>query len=1082
MASDTWSPVGGASFGGSAPLTLELASAGGAVDSNVAIEWDFDNDGDFDEAVEDITSYVRGAQTLIGRDYPSNLTGRSSPGKLRLTLRNDDDRFSYFNSASPLATDPFSLKTGRKIRVRATDAETGAATISYVGIGTANAGDNVSTTLELPAGLAPWDLMIAFATIRNSGTGTVNTPEGWANMLTSGNCTVLAKYYEEGDTTTTVSFTGGAGGATTTVQCFAFRGCHRQLTRAFVASTSQLNGSATNIALPGLVAAATAWMPDPDVVATVICAWRQDDATSIAQLSGQFFTEISDTPSTLGSDAHTGIQYRLGNFSNAKTFTGTNLTVTTGGGAAISRGLVFQLAPAVAFDDPVLLASDSFNQANGLALSTDDLGNTWTSRSGSIYRTLNGRARVSEGFDAVYATRTITTVSTGTTDHYVQAQLSYPVQEGELGVVARWADSSNYIRAYLSVPTPSIVVEEVVAGVATQLGEFFIESWEGMHLGLLVENSRCAILIGGAPLYWTATEGGQWLTLTAPPVGTHAGLYSRWETHSDIQPQFDEFRVWDSVAQAIPGRLWTGHVRSVKTSVMAGALKVVEVEAEGVLGGGASVEVPSPRITRQVGESYFDNSSVPAGCIVGDIMARAGLQEPPFPVETYPVSFIGPVSMKDGKALDLARQVEVTERGFLKELPEGGVTYEDRMWRSDASSLAWWTDTPGSGQYVFEEIEPLDHEGRIVNRAVAQVAPTCPTVVDVSNQSDDDTELDVQITVPEVSPGDLVLVFIACSAIQSERQWLEPPGWTKHRDAGDEVGMRIFSLISDGTESGSQIYFLKTETPGSFIAHIYVIRDWYGTDDGIKLGRVSSGAFGGTNPYPVSPGWNRAPALYLVFQCAIGATTGILWDDLGTPPPVGYNYGSLEGLVVVTASPALETGVESIYKRDVTDTEDPRAWDGVFDDYLVLETVTVAIRGNNGPLEKPTIEDSKATVKDGQLVALDDLASQADHRFIRTNPDLPALFYTEADARDWCEAVLAEFADDRPVITISFTASKNAAMRAQAMERRTSDRITVTATGNAGLGIEGDFYIESIHNQWSHGLKLWRVTWELSPA
>jgi hypothetical protein len=1083
MASGTWSPVGGADVGGTSPILFSSAASTAAVSSNIAIEWDFDNDGDFDQSVEDITSYVLAAQSMVGRDYPSNLTGRSAPGKLKLTLNNDDDRFSYFNTSSPLATDPFSLKTGRKIRVRATDASTGVASISYVGIGAFSSGDNVSLVPALPTGLADGDLMIIFATIRNSGTGTVDTPSGWANMLTSGNCTVLARYYETGDVAPTVSFTGGVAGATTTARCFAFRGCHPQLTRAFVNTASQLNAtSATTIALPGMVATAKSWMVDPDAVTTVILGWRQDDATSIATLSGQFMTEISDSPATAGSDAHTEIQYRLGAFSGAKTFTATNFSIT-GGVTAISRGLGFQLAPAVAYADPVLLASDSFNRADGVPLVTDDLGNAWTNRATSPYYISNQRAKLDDGPSAVRTSvYQMSTVDTGTTDHYVQAQLSYPVQDGGLGLVARFADTSNYVRAYLDVPIPSIIVEERKAGVTTTLGEFFVESWEGMTLGLRVENQRVAVYLGGAPLHWDIGDGGEWLTLTNTITGTHAGLISYWAAHSDIPPQFDDFRVWDRVASAIPGRIWTGRVKSLKTGVKAGVLKTVEVECEGYLGGGASQPVPAPRITRDVGESYFVNSSVPSGCIVGDIMARAGLQEPPFPTTTYPVSFIGPVALKDGKALDLARQVELTERGFLKEVPEGGVTYEDRMVRTEKASLAWFTDTPGRGQYTFEECEPLDHEGRIINRAMAQVAAGSPTVVDVANQGDDDVSLDVLFVIPEVLPGDLVLVFVACSAVQSERQWFEPPGWKKLRDVGDDVGMRIFSLIADGSESGTSVYFLKTETQGTFIAHSYVIRDWYGTEDGIKLGRVSSGAIGGTNPYPVSPGWNRAPALYIVFQCAIGANTGILWDDLGTPPPVGYNYGSLEGLVFVTSPASLETGVESIYKRDVTDTEDPRAWDGVFTDYLVLETVAVAVRGYNGPLEKPTIDDSKATVGDGQIVVVEDFDSQQDHGFIRTNPDLPSLFYTAADARDWCDDVLEEFSDDRPVIALSFTASKNAALRGQAIDRRLSDKITVTATGNSGLGFEGDFFIENIHHAWSHGLKLWVTTWELSPA
>lgn len=1075
MASGTSSPVGGVDLGGSAPLSVSMAAATTAVASDVTLEWDFDNDGDFDEAEEDITPYVLSAQTSQGRDYPSNLFGRSSPGEMRLTLNNDDDRFSYFNSSSPLNTDPFSLKTGRRVRLRAGVTDTGAATISYVGIGASSAGSNVSVVPALPTGLAVGDLMLVFATIRNSGTGTVSTPWKWANVLTSGNVTLLAKYYEAGDTAPTVAFSGGVANATTTAQCMAFRGVHPQLTRAIVASTSQLNATSVNVAIPALTATAKAWMPDPDVVATVVGFWRQDDATSAATLSTM--TEISDSASSLGDDAHTGVQYRLGGTAGSAIWGSTTVTMT-GSLTAISRALVVQLAPAVATDDPVLLASDSFNGADGVPLATDDLGNAWTFRAGAVYRTANGRARVSDGADAVYGTYHVSTVQTNTTDHYVQAQLSYPVQVGGVGVVARYVDSSNMVRAYLQPSTSSIVVEERKAGVTTEIGEWFTEFWEGMTIGLEVINQKCALYIGGAPMYW---DVGRYLTLSNTITGTNAGLISYWYGYSDLPPQVDNFRVWDRTATTIPGRIWTGTVQSVKTSVAAGALKVVDVTCKADLIAATSQDVPAPRITRSTND-YSPSQSVPAGAVVGDIMARCGLQSPPHPVVTESTSRLGPVSMKDGKALDLARQVELTDRGFLMELPEGGVTYEASTTRASASSLAWFTDTPGSGQYGFETIEPHDHEGRIVNRAVAQVAPTCPTVVDVSNDADDDpASLDVILTVPEVIPGDLVLVFISCSAVQADRQWYEPPGWTKHRDVGDDGGIRIYSLIADGTESATAVTFLKTETQGTSIIHTYVIRDWYGTDDGIKVGRVSSGAIGGTNAYPVSPGWNRAPALYINFQGVIGSASGILWDDFGSPPPKGYNYNNLEGLTY-TGTAVYQTGVESIYKLDVTDTENPGPWEGVFTDYLLLESVVVAIRGYNGPLVKPTIEDSKATVKDGLVVTVEDVASQLDHGFIRSNQDVPALFYTEADAEDWCDSVLAEYADDRPVITISFTATKNAGLRTQAIERRLSDKITVTASGNAGLGIEGEFHIEHISHEFDHGTTSWRTVWELSPA
>jgi hypothetical protein len=1091
-----YSPYGGALLTGSAPVAFTSGTTGGQVDSNLTIEWDFDHDGDFDQSVENITSDVLAAQVAYGRDFPSSLTGRSGPGQLKLTLRNEDDRYSYFNAASPLNASPFSLRTGRKIRVRANDAVTGAASISYVGIGTAQNGSNTSLVPGLPTGLLSAttstdgnaDLMVIVASIRNSGTGTVVAPNGWTKMVETGNVAVLARFYHDGDTAPTVTFSGGVANATTLAQCFAFRGTHQTLSRAFVNSTSQLNASAQNIAVPGLVASATSWMTDPDTVATVVIGWKQDDWTSVAQLSGQFLTEISDTPTTTGDDAGLEIQYRLGGFSGAKTFSATSLVVT-GGASAISRAVVFQLAPAVARTEPVLLAWDNFERATGNFLGSADVGGTWTARSGGGFGIRNtgwagGQATARTGYAAQYNTAIISTVDTGRTDHYVQVLMSIRVQDGDVGLVFRYVDSNNYARMYYNNSDRGITVQEVKAGVvSTILTAWQIESWDGMTLGVGVENQDVTVYVGGQPL---ETEVPVQLTNTI--TGTHAGLYAKWQSHSDTPPLMTDFRVWDQVAKARDGIIWTGWVRSVKPSVTAGPMKLVEVEAAGPLAGMAGVEVAAPRIVREVGETEGDNHSVPAGCIVGDLISRAGLLNPPYPLPTYPTSHIGNVSFKDGKALELARMIELAERGpngsgWLKETPEGYITFEDREYRATLPGTGWWSDASGTGQFHYEAIEPLDHEGQIVNRAIAQAAPQCPTVVDVSNQSDDDAStLDVSIIVPNVSTGQLVLVFIACSSVQDSRQWLNPPGWTSHRDVGDDIGIRIYSLVADGSESGTQVYFLKTEQQGTFIAHIYVIDHWFGTDDGIKVGRVSSGAVYGQNAYPVSPGWNRAPALYIVFQGAIGANSGILWGDLAAPPPLGYDYNSLEGLVVVTSPVSFETGVESIYKTDITDTEDPGPWLGVFTDYVLLETVCVAIRGYNGPLSKPSLEDSKAVGGEGIIFQIDDADSQSEHAFIRSNPDIPTLLYADYDARVWDECVIAQFSDDRPIVTISFTASKNALLRSQAIRRRTSDKVTISASGRSGLGISGEFHIEHVHHAWSNGTKQWVTTWECSPV
>lgn len=219
--------------------------------------------------------------------------------------------------------------------VRTTDA----GPISYVGIGALAAGNNTFLAPDFPTGLQDGDLLIAVAAIRNSGTGTCDLPGDWTTLSNFGNLHAFAWHYNaaQGDTSVPMFFTGGVANATTLGQVMAFRGCSPNVDTMLQSSATQLNGSAQNIAVPGLVAG-------HDDVTLIVIGWKQDDWTSVAQLSGQFFTEISDSPSVLGDDAGLEIQYRLGGFTNAKTLTATSLTVT-GGAAAISRAMVLALQP-----------------------------------------------------------------------------------------------------------------------------------------------------------------------------------------------------------------------------------------------------------------------------------------------------------------------------------------------------------------------------------------------------------------------------------------------------------------------------------------------------------------------------------------------------------------------------------------------------------------------------------------------------------------------------------------------------------------------------------------------------------------
>lgn len=222
--------------------------------------------------------------------------------------------------AVPVDDYEYPLEVG-PVTYRVSGVETGA--ITYVGVGAAAAGNNASVTPAFPAALVVGDLLVTLASIRNSGTGTVNTPTGWTVMATSGNVTLLGRRYVSGDVAPLVTFAGGAANADTFAQTAAFR----RAELAPLTSAVQLNGSAQNVAYPAITVSVAGCV-------VLLASWKQDDWTSVAPVAG--FAEIGEVSATTGSDAGQVWDYVIQTVA-ANIAAGS--FVVTGGAAAISRGL-----------------------------------------------------------------------------------------------------------------------------------------------------------------------------------------------------------------------------------------------------------------------------------------------------------------------------------------------------------------------------------------------------------------------------------------------------------------------------------------------------------------------------------------------------------------------------------------------------------------------------------------------------------------------------------------------------------------------------------------------------------------------
>jgi hypothetical protein len=320
-------------------------------------------------------------------------------------------------------------------------------TVTYVGAGAAVTGNNASLIPPLPSGLVSGDLMMIAASIRNSGTGTVNAPIGWTKMLESGNVCILGRFYVSGDTAPTVTFAGGVANADTIARMVAFRGvASDQLVP--ISSRVQLNGSAQNIDL-GFI--------ESDIGSGgLMVAWKQDDATAYTTPSP--FTAIGLTSTTTGDDASMALyQYvQAAGISFGDVDPG-SITVT-GGAAAISRFLHVDLkhGPDVTVTEQDVYPPRVLISVTGLTLG-DDV---------TIYRSVGGQRTMVRGASAT----SVADPSFVRTD----AELPFGVPVSYVVVVRSLAEYTTAPVTY-TLPGGKAVASDAVTGLAA---EITIKAWD----------------------------------------------------------------------------------------------------------------------------------------------------------------------------------------------------------------------------------------------------------------------------------------------------------------------------------------------------------------------------------------------------------------------------------------------------------------------------------------------------------------------------------------------------------------------------------------------------------------------------
>jgi hypothetical protein len=206
---------------------------------------------------------------------------------------------------------------------------------TFVGQGALATGNNTDVTPVPPTGKTTGDTMLLFAAIQNSGTGTppASIP-GWTLIAAYGPMAVYSRRYVLGDTGPTVSFVGGATGASTS----AFIAVWRNMNDSAEALTGLINASQQNIPVSFLTLAAARRT-------VVSVAWKQNGAATAGSTLSPGFTTTSTLANALGNGQSLFYSYRPAD-NTVPALSAQTLTVT-GGVAAISRSLIMSFAPAV---------------------------------------------------------------------------------------------------------------------------------------------------------------------------------------------------------------------------------------------------------------------------------------------------------------------------------------------------------------------------------------------------------------------------------------------------------------------------------------------------------------------------------------------------------------------------------------------------------------------------------------------------------------------------------------------------------------------------------------------------------------
>ena len=145
------------------------------------------------------------------------------------------------------------------------------------------------------------------------------------------------------------------------------------------------------------------------------------------------------------------------------------------------------------------------------------------------------------------------------------------------------------------------------------------------------------------------------------------------------------------------------------------------------------------------------------------------------------------------------------------------------------------------------------------------------------------------------------------------------------------------------------------------------------------------------------------------------------------------------------------------------------------------ERMTISITNgstSDGFITKLQARGTAVVSKNPVIVRAIDTASQAiygERKYVAKSDFIPS----SEEAQGWCDYQMSILGSPIDILTMVFSA-KVSSNEVAALSLELSDRITIVATNQAGLGINADFFIESEKHNITPDQHI--VRWELSPA